>query len=99
MQTRILILTTVVFFLIAALAFCVIGFLASYEPPGFPEFRLLYSFVGVACLFGIAWVLFPGGLRALPCGSNKGDRRSSVAMVVMKRWFRSFRWHARRSVP
>jgi hypothetical protein len=49
----------VVFFLIAALAFCVIGFLASYEPPGFPEFSLLYSFIGVACLFGIAWVLFP----------------------------------------
>ena len=59
MQMKLLALITVVFVLIAALAFCVIGFLASYEPPGFREFRLLYSFAGVACLFGIAWVLFP----------------------------------------
>jgi hypothetical protein len=37
--------------LLAAIVFCGFGFLASYEPPGFPAVRALY---GIMALLGVA---------------------------------------------
>ena len=44
------------FILIAITSFCCFGFLASFEPPGFPGFRWLYGAVAVACVVTIVAV-------------------------------------------
>lgn len=38
--------------LLAVAAFCGIGFLATYEPPGWPVLRIVYAVVGIACIGG-----------------------------------------------
>ena len=38
-------------------AFCIFGFLATYEPPGYPILRLIYGAASLACLAGAGWVL------------------------------------------
>lgn len=38
--------------LLAAAGFCTFGFLATYEPPGWPFLRVAYALVGVALLAG-----------------------------------------------
>ncbi|MHC5537263.1 hypothetical protein ACYOEI_03385 [Singulisphaera rosea] len=39
--------------LVTIIAFCGFGFLASFEPPGFPAVRWLYGSASVACTIGI----------------------------------------------
>ncbi|MFO0952692.1 MAG: hypothetical protein U0835_16400 [Isosphaeraceae bacterium] len=48
--------------LIGLAAFCVFGFLATYEPPGFLAFRWFYGTILLACAAGIAatWLARPG---------------------------------------
>jgi hypothetical protein len=50
-------------FLLAVTAFCVFGFLATFEPEGFAVFRLIYGVVGIGSLIGA------GGLVALKTNS------------------------------
>jgi peptidoglycan/LPS O-acetylase OafA/YrhL len=38
--------------LLAVAFFCGYGFLATFEPPGWPITRIVYVLVGVACLVG-----------------------------------------------
>ncbi len=42
----------------AAAVFCVFGFLATFEPPGWPLARMVYAIVGVVFLVGAGWALF-----------------------------------------
>jgi peptidoglycan/LPS O-acetylase OafA/YrhL len=49
--------------LLAAAGFCVFGFLATYEPPGFPAMRAIYAVAGSLCLFGMVVALLPRGER------------------------------------
>jgi hypothetical protein len=44
--------------LLGVVAFCIVGFMATYEPPGFPVWRLVYGVAGLTCLAGAARVLF-----------------------------------------
>jgi hypothetical protein len=48
--------------LLAVLAFCAFGFLASFEPPGFLIFRWLYAGVAVLSLIAVVavWRVRPG---------------------------------------
>jgi hypothetical protein len=47
--------------LVAVTAFCVFGFFASFEPPGFLVFRWLYGAVAIACVIAIVavWLRSP----------------------------------------
>ena len=54
---RMLIRAVVAFFLLGVAAFCIFGFLATYEPPGFPGWRLIYGAASLTCVAGIGWVL------------------------------------------
>jgi len=45
--------------LLAVTAFCVFGFLATYEPPGALALRIVYGVAGVLCLIGAGWLLLP----------------------------------------
>lgn len=47
--------------LLAVAGFCVFGFLATFEPPGFPSVRLVYGVVGCLCLAGAGWVVMRRG--------------------------------------
>ena len=47
--------------LLAAAGFCVYGFLASFEPPGYPAFKIGYVVIGLLCLTGGARVLVRRG--------------------------------------
>lgn len=38
--------------LLAAAGFCLFGFLATYEPPGWPFLRVAYALVGLTLLAG-----------------------------------------------
>jgi hypothetical protein len=49
----------VAFALVAVAAFCVFGFLATFEPPGFLAVRLVYGILGILCLAGAARLAFP----------------------------------------
>jgi hypothetical protein len=39
--------------IISIAAFCSFGFLASYEPPGFPAYRWLYGTAGLICVVAV----------------------------------------------
>ena len=54
---RVLIRVAVAFLLLGVTAFCIFGFLATYEPPGFPVWRLIYGAAGLMALTGVGWVL------------------------------------------
>ena len=54
---RMLVRAVVALFLLGVAAFCIFGFLATYEPPGFPGWRLIYGAASLACLAGAGWVL------------------------------------------
>ncbi len=43
--------------LLAVLAFCAFGFMATFEPPGWVGLRIGYAVVGALCLFGVARAL------------------------------------------
>lgn len=43
--------------LLAIVAFCAFGFLATFEPPGFVAMRIGYGIVGLACFGGAVWAL------------------------------------------
>lgn len=43
--------------LIAVMMACVFGFLATFEPPGFVVWRVIYGTVVLACLVGIVWTV------------------------------------------
>lgn len=45
------------FMLLVFTSFCIFGFLASYEPPGFPGWRLIYGAVILVSLTGVGGVL------------------------------------------
>jgi hypothetical protein len=45
--------------LVAFAAFCVFGFLATYEPPEWPILRAVYGGVGVLSLGGALWMVLP----------------------------------------
>jgi len=51
--------------LVALAAFCVFGFLASYEPPGSWGARYIYGIAGCGCVAGIAALLWPRLLKSL----------------------------------
>lgn len=55
--------------LLAVAGFCLFGFLATYEPPGWPVLRVAYAVAGAGCLVG-------AGLLAL------GRRRSGDSREV-----------------
>jgi hypothetical protein len=57
----ILLRLTLSLLLAAVTAFCCFGFLASFEAPGFPVFRLLYGSVAVTSVAAIAasWLTRP----------------------------------------
>jgi hypothetical protein len=42
---------------LALAAFCSFGFLATFEPSGFPAMRVVYGTVGIASLIGAGWLL------------------------------------------
>jgi len=44
-------------FLLAAAAFCVFGFLATFEPPGWLTLRIIYAAAGLAAVGGAAWIV------------------------------------------
>ncbi len=48
-------------FLLAVLAFCVFGFLATFEPTDttaqFMAFRIGYSVIGLGCLVGVGFLI------------------------------------------
>jgi hypothetical protein len=44
--------------LVAVAAFCVFGFLATYEPPGAPVLRVIYAAVGLLSLVGVGVLVF-----------------------------------------
>jgi hypothetical protein len=46
----------VVLLLIAA--FCALGFMATFESPGWLVLRIGYAGFGIACLAGAIWILF-----------------------------------------
>lgn len=52
-----LIRAAVAFVLLGVTTFCIFGFLATYEPPGFPAWRLIYGVAGLMALAGVGWVL------------------------------------------
>jgi hypothetical protein len=43
--------------LLAAVAFCLFGFLATFEPPGYVGWRVGYAVAGLLCLSGMGWAL------------------------------------------
>ena len=45
--------------LLPVAAFCGFGFLATYEPPGYPVLRLAYGILGVSCLVGAGRLVVP----------------------------------------
>ncbi len=49
--------------LVAIMAFCIFGFLATFEPPGFPVLRWLYAGCVAACLVAIGGVWSGGSTR------------------------------------
>jgi peptidoglycan/LPS O-acetylase OafA/YrhL len=51
--------------LVLVTLFCAFGFMATYEPPGWPGLRLAYASVGTASVIYIAWVAV-GKLRSPP---------------------------------
>lgn len=59
--------------LLAVAAFCAFGFLATYEPPGFPAARAVYGTVGAACVVAAGWALMRKG-RAEPAAKADGGR-------------------------
>ena len=46
--------------LLAIIAFCGFGFMATFEPPGFIGWRIIYGVGGLACLLGIVGLALPG---------------------------------------
>ena len=54
---HILIRVAVAFLLLGFTAFCSFGFMATFEPPGFPVWRLMYGVAGLLGLTGIGWIL------------------------------------------
>jgi hypothetical protein len=46
-------------FLLAVAAFCVFGFLASFELPDAPSIRVVYTLFGISSLWGAAWLVTP----------------------------------------
>jgi peptidoglycan/LPS O-acetylase OafA/YrhL len=49
--------------LVAVAAFCAFGFLATFEPPGYPVLRLAYATLRVVCLLGAGWLVIPRRLN------------------------------------
>ncbi len=45
--------------LLAAAAFCTFGFLATFEPPGWPVARAVYALIVLGCLAGVVGVWWP----------------------------------------
>lgn len=43
--------------LVAIAGFCVFGFLATFEPPGFLVLRGVYAATAIVCLMGTGWLL------------------------------------------
>jgi hypothetical protein len=43
-------------FLLVITAFCIFGFLATFEPPGVPAVRIIYTMLGVLSLLSAAWL-------------------------------------------
>ena len=66
-----LIRVAVAFFLLGLATFCIFGFLATYEPPGFPAWRLIYGVAGLMALAGVWWVLTRRA-RAVPVAGSDG---------------------------
>lgn len=58
----------VAFMLLAIVAFCSFGLLATFEPPGFIGWRIGYAVAIVLSLVGIIWLLFAKRQRAKPVG-------------------------------
>lgn len=42
--------------LLGVAAFCIFGFLATFEPPGFMGWRILYVLGGLVSLGGVFWI-------------------------------------------
>jgi hypothetical protein len=42
--------------LLAVAAFCIFGVLASYEPPGVPPIRIVYTLLGISSVIAAAWL-------------------------------------------
>ena len=48
--------------LVALTLFCIFGFFATFEPPGFIVWKGIYGTVVLACLVGVVWVFaYKGG--------------------------------------
>jgi hypothetical protein len=59
--------------LLVILAFCGFGFLATFEPPGFLFFRLLYASVALGCLLTIVAIWYPDRrVRGHPGQEHRG---------------------------
>ena len=67
-----LIRVAVYFLLLGFTTFCIFGFLATYEPPGFPAWRLIYGAAGLMCLAGVGWVLTRRAKAEPVAGSDGG---------------------------
>ena len=55
-------------FLLAVAAFCIFGFLATFEPPGEVAIRIVYIALGTTSVIAAGWLLNPG--KASPAGSS-----------------------------
>jgi len=67
-----LIRVVVALLLLGVTTFCIFGFLATYEPPGFPAWRLIYGAAGLMCLAGVGWVLTRRAKAEPVAGSDGG---------------------------
>lgn len=69
---RVLIRVAVAFLLLWLTTFCVFGFLATFEPPGFPVWRLIYNAAGLMALSGVGWGLTRRAKAEPVAGSSGG---------------------------
>jgi len=67
-----LIRVVVALLLLGVTTFCIFGFRATYEPPGFPAWRLIYGAAGLMCLAGVGWVLTRRAKAEPVAGSDGG---------------------------
>jgi len=62
--------------LLAVAGFCVLGFLATYEPPGAVVLRVIYAAVGLLSLLGAVGLIFSsrgGPSRGFPIEPRRPD--------------------------
>jgi hypothetical protein len=66
-------------FLLAIAAFCVFGFLATFEPPVSAPVRVIYAALGVTSLAGAAWLVRSRSAYMCSTQTSRFSRRAARA--------------------